>query len=106
MTKTIKPKQIKEIKNTQAGKVKFKGKQEKLKYSLTAFSKIEAAGIDVTTLETGTPTVTDILTILWAGLSWKYPNLTVDEVGEQYEMTDIPEIGVAISEAFNASVKK
>lgn len=101
-----KPNQIKEIKNKQAGKVKFKGNQTQLKYSLTAISKIEQTGINVAKMDTSELTVTDILTMLWAGLLWKYPNLTVDEVGDQYDMTEIVEIATAVSEAFNASVKK
>lgn len=104
MTKA-KPKQIAEIKQKQVGKVKFKSKQTQLKYSLTALSKIEQQGINVTEMEGNEQSVTEIITFLWAGLLWKYPDLTIEEAGAEFDMTDIVTVASAISIAFNASVK-
>lgn len=99
-----KPQQIRNIKIQNMDKIKFKGQYTKLKFNLTALSKIEERGYNVTE-EPDNLTVDMIRTYMWAGLLWKYPSLDIDEAGLDFDISDVGQIGIAIQTAFNSPVK-
>lgn len=79
------------------------GQDFELRYTLRALKTLEQlAGISVTAPEFAgwASTVTGLSVILWQGLLTSRPEMTQQEVDDMVDMSDMPRITEAISEAF------
>lgn len=76
----------------------FNEEEVKLKFPLFALMKLEDAyGVKLADLEENSDSISLITKLVWAGLLYKQPSLTLEEVAMQYEITDLKDIAGAIS---------
>lgn len=90
----------------QPTKVTFREEETVLLYPLYALEKLEDAGVDIAKFGDGDISMKELVRVVWAGLICKYPDATVEEVGMQFDVADIEQLGTAISEAFNKATGK
>jgi hypothetical protein len=81
--------------------VKIGGKVRKLVFNMWAFYLLEReTGKNVLQGELfSSPTSSDILTLLWAGLQ-STEKVSIEDLGKMVELSDLPDISKAITEAF------
>lgn len=88
-------------------KIKFRGKQVNLKFTLLSLRKLEDAGVSLSQLSEGTDVSIDILgKMLWAGLLVDFPDATEDEVLGSYEIHELQDVSDALNAALNKATKK
>lgn len=80
------------------GKIGFNGEDVKLKFPLFALMKLEDEyNVKLSDLEENSDSISLITKLVWAGLLYKQPNLTLEEVAMQFEISDLKDIAGAIS---------
>lgn len=89
------------------GTINFNNEQVKLKFPLYSLIKLEDVyGVKLADLEHNSDSVSLIAKLVWAGLLYKNPDLTLDEVAMQFDISDLSDIAGAISSAVSKTVGK
>jgi len=79
-------------------------KPRKLRYGINQLIMLEEMlNIPITELAKIQPGLKEIRTLLWCGLIWEDPNLTLEKVGELMDEADLAEISMKINEAITQS---
>lgn len=92
--------------NSQRGEITIKLDTERvLKFNLNSLVKLEEIGVDVQGLQDNAK-ISDIRSILWAGLVHEDKELTLEIVGELVDIENLKEVTDAIAKAFGDKGKK
>lgn len=86
--------------------VTFRGQEVTLKYPLHALMKLEDAGVSLSDINTDAVKVSDLVKLIWAGLVCQFPDATVEEIANSYEMSDMEQLGQAMTAAFKKATGK
>lgn len=79
-------------------------KPRKLRYGINQLIMLEEMlNIPITELANKQPGLKEIRTLLWCGLIWEDPDLTVEQVGELMDNADLVELSAKVNEAIMQS---
>jgi len=89
-------------------KVKINGKIYEFKYTVNSLCELEAAtdykDINQLMVAVQTGSIMAIRAMVWAGLIWRKPDLTLSEIGEVMgDLSGMQKFAEAVGEAFAAS---
>ncbi|MDF2612541.1 MAG: hypothetical protein K0S71_327 [Clostridia bacterium] len=92
--------------NKQRGEIKITlDKERVLKFNLNSLVKLEEIGVNVQSLQDNAK-ISDIRSILWAGLVHEDKDLTLEMIGDMVDMDNLQEVTDAIAKAFGDKGKK
>ena len=86
----------------------FGGKQRLLRFDAAALVAVEDQTGDLpaqVALRLTGASVKAAAVLLWAGLRWQDPDLTLEQVIEMIDLSELPKIGEAIDKAFTLAIR-
>lgn len=93
--------ELKAVRKSKAATIKLDGVERELKFTLNAMAELEELYGDpqlaFTKLDEGS--FTAIRAVLWAGLLWKEPDLTLTQVGNMLSLNDMQDMMEELGEA-------
>lgn len=87
-------------------KINFRGQKVALAYNLLSYKFLEENGVNIHTLDENELSVTEMLTFVGAGLVYKFPDTTMNELWQSFDTSEFPTLREAVQDALNRFDKK